>query len=336
MTIPKTQYGFVYTQANGLNLKEDIPVVEPGSDEVLLKIDAVGLCHSDLHVIYDGLAVGDNYVMGHEIAGTIVKTGSKVTLFKDNDRVAAVGPNPCGDCTTCRTGFENDCPHSAGKWFGLGVDGGYQQYLLVKRPRNLVKIPDNVDSADAAAITDAVLTPYHALKLAGVRPSSNVLFFGAGGLGVNAIQIAKAFGATVTVIDKKEKALDVAKSLGADAYYTKIPEDVEAGSFDVAIDLVGIQATFDECQKYVKPKGVIVPVGLGAARLSFDLGDLALREINILGSFWGTATDLKESFELASQGKVKPKVREAPLRELPEWIIKLKNGEYEGRVVFRP
>lgn len=336
MSIPSTQYGFHYTKKDGLNLKTDLPVEKPKAGQLLLKIDAVGLCHSDLHVIYEGLDCGDNYVMGHEIAGTVAAVGEDIAGYKVGDRVACVGPNGCGGCKYCRGGVDNVCKRAFGHWFGLGYGGGYQQYLLVDKPRNLARIPDNVSSDVAAASTDAVLTPYHALKMAKVSPLSNLLLIGAGGLGGNAIQIAKAFGAKVTVLDKKEEARDQAKKLGADVVYESLPGSIEPGSFSACFDFVSVQATFDLCQKYVEPKGIIVPVGLGAPKLTFDLGDLALREVRILGSFWGTSNDLDDVMQLVSEGKVKPVVRSAKLKELPEYIDKLRKNAYEGRIVFNP
>ncbi|KAI5954826.1 hypothetical protein KGF57_003850 [Candida theae] len=336
MSIPSTQYGFVYTKQNGLTLKNDLPVRKPKSGQLLLKIGAVGLCHSDLHVIYEGLDCGDNYVMGHEIAGTVAAVGEDVTGYKVGDRVACVGPNGCGECKYCRGSTDNVCKQAFGDWFGLGNDGGYQQYLLVQRPRNLVRVPGNVSFDVAAASTDAVLTPYHAIKMAKVSPTSNVLMVGAGGLGGNAIQIAKAFGAKVTVLEKKKEARDQAKKLGADEVYESLPGSITPGSFSSCFDFVSVQATFDLCQKFVEPKGIIVPVGLGAPKLSFDLSDLALREVQILGTFWGTTNDLDDVMQLVSEGKVKPVVQSANLKELPEYIDKLRNNAYEGRVVFNP
>ncbi len=336
MSIPSTQYGFFYNKASGLNLKKDLPVNKPGAGQLLLKVDAVGLCHSDLHVLYEGLDCGDNYVMGHEIAGTVAELGEEVSEFAVGDRVACVGPNGCGLCKHCLTGNDNVCTKSFLDWFGLGYNGGYEQFLLVKRPRNLVKIPDNVTSEEAAAITDAVLTPYHAIKSAGVGPASNILIIGAGGLGGNAIQVAKAFGAKVTVLDKKDKARDQAKAFGADQVYSELPDSVLPGSFSACFDFVSVQATYDLCQKYCEPKGTIVPVGLGATSLNINLADLDLREITVKGSFWGTLMDLREAFELAAQGKVKPNVAHAPLSELPKYMEKLRAGGYEGRVVFNP
>ncbi|KAK6204530.1 1-phenyl-1, 2-ethanediol dehydrogenase [Scheffersomyces amazonensis] len=340
-TIPSSQYGFFYNSKVGLKLKEDLPVAKLLPGQVLLKVEAAGLCHSDLHIIYEGLDCGDNYVMGHEIAGTIADAlpgvDGQFSNLKVGDRVACFGANGCGNCEFCRTGKDNDCVNAYANWFGLGSDGGYQQYLLVRNPRNLVPIPENVEFAEAAAITDAVLTPYHAIRLANVTPVTKLLIIGAGGLGTNAIQLACAFGADVTVLDKKQKALDIAKKLDPQiTAYTELPNDLPVAIFDVILDLVGIQATFDLAQKYVKSKGIIVPVGLGSPNLNFDLASLALREINIYGSFWGTSQDLAECFALAAQGKVKPQVHTVSLKELPTYIEKLRNGQYEGRVVLIP
>ena len=336
MSIPTTQYGFVYNKSSGLTLNKSIPVASAGVGQLLMKVDSVGLCHSDLHVIYEGLDCGDNYVMGHEIAGTVVDVGPEVDRWNVGDRVAAVGPNGCGGCRACRDGIENVCKHSFGNWYGLGSDGGYQQYLLVQKPRNLVKIPDNVPSDVAAASTDAVLTPYHAIKMAGVGPTSKVLIVGAGGLGCNAVQVAKAFGAHVTILDKKERARAEAVKFGADVAHESLPLSTEPGSFDACLDFVSVQATFDICQKFCAPKGCIIPAGLGAPKLTLDLADLDLREIRILGTFWGTATDLEEVFDLVGKGLVKPMVRAAKLEELPDYIEKLRKNEYEGRIVFNP
>ncbi|KAK6462589.1 1-phenyl-1, 2-ethanediol dehydrogenase [Scheffersomyces coipomensis] len=336
--VPKTQYGFVYNTTSGLQLNESLPIPTLKPGQLLLKVEAAGLCHSDLHILYEGLYCGDNYVMGHEIAGTVIKTEQdEAGAYKIGDRVACFGANGCGNCEFCRKGNDNDCPNAFYNWFGLGSDGGYQQYLLVKNPRNLVKIPDNVDFAEAAAITDAALTPYHAIKLAKVNPLTNLLIIGAGGLGTNAIQIARTFGAQITVLDKKQKALDIVKKLDPELKaYTELPEDLAKGSFDVILDLVGAQQTFELSEKYVKSKGIIVPVGLGASKLTFDLSNLALREISLLGSFWGTSQDLVECLELARQGKIKPQLHTISLKELPKAIEQLRNGQYEGRTVLIP
>lgn len=235
----------------------------------------------------------------------------------------------------CRQGYDNDCLKT--EWLGLGNDGGYQQYLLVKNPRNLIKVPSEVsDPAVAAVITDAMLTPYHAIKMAELTPAKKALFIGAGGLGSTGVQIAKLFGSHVTVLDTKPAALELAKQFGADEVYTELPSDTKPGSFDVCLDFVAIQKTFEVCQKFVKPHGTIIPVGLGATHLSFDLGDLALREVRVLGSFWGTSNDITECYELVKEGKIHPKVTTFPLKELPECIERLKRGDVSGRMVLIP
>ncbi|SGZ58898.1 CIC11C00000004107 [Sungouiella intermedia] len=335
--LPKTQYGWKYDKSiNNLKLVEDLKVPTPSATQVVVKIEAAGLCHSDLHVL-EGLDVGDDYVMGHEIFGHIVLTGDDVTNYSVGDRVAAFGPGACGECELCRTGHDNDCTNTSGKWFGLGFDGGYQQYLLVKNPRNLVKVPDSVsDVAAAAVITDAMLTPYHAIKLAGLDPSKKVLFIGAGGLGSTAVQIGKLFGAHITVLERKESARELVKLFGADEVYESLPEDTPLGTFDACLDFVSLQQTFEICQKYIKSHGIIIPVGLGAPALSFNLADLALREVKIIGSFWGTSNELAECYRIAGKGLIHPKTTKVSLKELPAAFEKLKKGEVSGRLVLIP
>lgn len=334
-TIPKTQYGFKFDKSlSNIRLVENLPVQQPSSNQVLLKIEAAGLCHTDLHLL-DGFDAGDNYVMGHEIFGLVASKGEDVKHLELGDRVAAFGPNSCGVCSMCRQGYDNDCLKT--EWLGLGNDGGYQQYLLVRNPRNLIKVPQEVsDPAVAAVITDAMLTPYHAIKMANLTPAKKALFIGAGGLGSTGVQIAKLFGAHVTVLDTKKSALELAKQFGADEVFTELPATTEQGTYDVCLDFVAIQKTFDICQKYIKSHGTIIPVGLGATHLSFDLGDLALREIRVLGSFWGTSNDITECYDLVKQGKIHPKVTSFPLKELPECIEKLKKGDVSGRMVLIP
>uniref|UniRef100_A0A0L0NX94 Secondary alcohol dehydrogenase n=1 Tax=Candidozyma auris TaxID=498019 RepID=A0A0L0NX94_CANAR len=334
-TIPKTQYGFKFDKLlNNIRLVENLPVQTPSSNQVLLKIEAAGLCHTDLHLL-DGFDAGDNYVMGHEIFGLVALKGEEVSHLELGDKVAAFGPNSCGVCSMCRQGYDNDCLKT--EWLGLGNDGGYQQYLLVKNPRNLIKVPSEVsDPAVAAVITDAMLTPYHAIKMAELTPAKKALFIGAGGLGSTGVQIAKLFGSHVTVLDTKPAALELAKQFGADEVYTELPSDTKPGSFDVCLDFVAIQKTFEVCQMFVKPHGTIIPVGLGATHLSFDLGDLALREVRVLGSFWGTSNDITECYELVKEGKIHPKVTTFPLKELPECIERLKRGDVSGRMVLIP
>lgn len=335
-SIPKTQYGFVFNKESlALTLREDIPVKLPSETGVLIKVEAAGLCHSDLHVFEGMELVGNQVIMGHEIFGKIVMVGSEAKNFKVGDRVAPHGANGCGECSYCREGNDNDCPEM--KWMGLYTDGGYQQYLLVENTRNLVKVPDLVsDAATAAAITDAMLTPYRAIKRAKLSPTTRALFIGAGGLGSTAVEIAKVFGSHITVVDKKPEALKVAKERGADEAYTELPLHIKPASFDVCMDFVAIQPTFNLCQKYVKTHGIIVPVGLGSDHLTFNHGDLALREIQIFGTFWGSSTDLAECFEIAGKGFVRPKTNTFPLKELPQCIEKLKKGEVTGRIILIP
>lgn len=387
--VPTTQSAFIYSRSVGkLAYHTDIPVPQPKAGEVLLRIESAGLCHSDLHILDGEIPCGDNYVMGHEIAGTIcsinstplVTTTSNVTgtdpvtatatataaanmeqkpKFEVGDRVAVLGTNHCTSCASCRANSANTCPNAMMKWIGLGSDGGFQQYLLISNPsRDLVRIPQDVSFDVAAIATDAVLSPYHALKMTGAKPGMKVLIIGCGGLGINAVQLAKNMQLKVTVLDGKQEAREQAKKYGADfvcsngkeieslnwsreySQGNKV-EEVHAEKdqvvqFDVCLDFVSKQETFDICQQLIKPRGCIVAVGLASSELKINLLSINLREVRVLGSFWGTSPELEEVFALISKGAVKPVVASASLEELPSYIDLLRDNKLKGRVVFHP
>lgn len=334
-TIPSFQKGFTYkSDRTNLVLKE-LPVPKPGPGEILIKVAASGVCHSDLHIIDGTLPFPGELVLGHEIAGTVVKLGEGVDpkQYPEGDLFAAVGVNPCGSCQVCRSGKDNLCTSTTRNYFGIGAPGGYEQYLIAS-PRNLIKVPDGVSPEIAAVTTDAVLTPYHALKKAGVNGLSRVLIIGLGGLGINAVQIAKAFGAHVTAYDLKESSRQLAKSLGADEVLENLTAESECGEYDVVADIVGIQTTFSIAVNQVKSGGVVMPIGLGSPTLSFPTSPVCFKEIRILGSFWGTSLDLLEVFELVSQGKIKAQIETGKFKDLDSILKKLQNGEIKSRLVL--
>ncbi|CDK24134.1 unnamed protein product [Kuraishia capsulata CBS 1993] len=338
--LSKTQAGYIFKKGAGHIVKAEVPIPKPTGAQSLLRVKAAGMCHSDLHVIGETLEVPtDGYVLGHEIAGELVEIGDSVNpeVFKVGGRYAVHGLNSCGSCEMCRTGHDNDCTGNESKWYGLGISGGYQQYLLVPNSHHLLPIPDNVSYEVAAATSDAVLTPYHAIKNSGVTPSSKVLMFGLGGLGSNALQILKAFGAYVVAVDVKPASKAIADEFKADEFYTDISQSSwKPASFDYCFDFVSLQVTFDICQKYIKSHGTIFPVGLGSSKLTFDLGNLALREVKIVGNFWGTSQEQIEAMELVSSGRVKPQVHTTELENLPESLEKLEEGKINGRLVMLP
>ncbi|CAN6674846.1 alcohol dehydrogenase 2 [Trichomonascus vanleenenianus] len=315
--------------------KTTIEVPEPAVDEVLLKVGAAGMCHSDLHVLDNELPLPLEFVMGHEIAGTVVKLGQGVDkdAFPVGKLFAVHGPNGCGSCANCRKGVDNQCQEENHLWYGLGRDGGYQEYVTV-RMHSLVPVPDGLSAAVAAVTTDAVLTPYHAIKKARVNSFSRVLVIGLGGLGLNGVQILKALGAHVTCVDLREETLRKAREYGADSAVTSLGD--APLNVDVAVDFVGSNKTFALSIKHVKPAGIVIPVGLADATLQFDQHSLCLSEVSIISAFWGTSSELMECLELVAKGKVDPQFETAPLSDLPVRLKLLKEGKIKSRLALLP
>lgn len=317
---------------------EEVEQPKPGYGEVVLKVAAAGICHSDLHILEGGFPFPQPFTMGHEGAGTVAAVGEGVQGLEQGAVYAVHGPNPCGNCTYCREGRDNLCNGPNRAPIGLGMDGAYAEYLKVPA-RNLIKVPAGVAPAVAAVATDAVLTPYHALKtIAGVRLGDVVLVIGLGGLGLNGVQVAKALGAYVIAVDVVPAKLEMARQLGANEVYeaNKASEALKGRLIDVAADFVGIEATASQVQTLVKPGGTIVLVGLGA--LSFPLinARISPSEIKMLGVFWGTSLELHELLDLIAAGKIQPQVETYPLREVNEGLKKLRQGQVNARLALIP
>lgn len=331
--IPETQTAFVYRVGKFELEKKEIPVPKPDPGKVLLKIAAAGVCHSDLHVLEGGLPYPDGIVLGHEIAGHIAAYGEGVdkSLYPQDSLYAVVGPNPCGLCKDCRNGRDNLCLSPTRKHMGLGAPGGYEQYTQIV-PRNLTKVPKGIPPEIAAASTDAVLTPYHALKNAKINGTSRILIIGLGGLGINGVQIAKIFGAYTIATDPKESSRQLAKEFGADEVYDTLPEDL--GVIDVVADFVGSQSTLKLSEKYLKSGGRILPIGLHDPNLTFDLNSLAFKEFIIQGNFWGTSQDQEEVFALVSQGRITPQVETTSYLNVNDVLRELRDGHVKSRRVL--
>lgn len=238
----------------------------------------------------------------------------------------------------CRNGKDNQCSRARGG-FGIFSDGGFQSYLVVKEVRCLLPIPDNVTFAQAALASDAILTPFHAIKKVRhvLNPTAKVLVFGAGGLGLNALQILRTYGCHIVSIDKKASNKELALQSGASEFYTSADDvDEDSESFDVCFDFVGYQATANGCVEYVKANGHIVVVGMGNSKLMLPNYNLARRDVTVYYNFGGTSLEQMEIMEWISRGVLKPVVQEAPMDELPMWMDKLERGEVVGRVVMVP
>ncbi|KAL7284101.1 hypothetical protein ACG7TL_001381 [Trametes sanguinea] len=335
-----------------------VPIPTPAADEVLIKVLAAGVCHSDVHLLEASATqplLPGTYIMGHEGAGIVVSHGRDVAADPNNARRLAIGTyvavcltNACGarECDACGRGFANVCFNEP--MIGLGVDGCWAEYVKV-RAISVVPVPGNnpKDSRMApgivAAATDAVMTPYHALKrAAGLEPGQTVVIIGCGGLGINAIQVAKNVlrAGTVVASDLRATSLSIARNVGAD--YAVRPDELKALleekslRVDVVLDLVGQQSTVDVATDIVRIGGTIVLVGLGSPTVGFSPLLSTMKQTTIKGSFGGDYDDLKECLDAIAEGRVRPQVEERPMEECGQVIHDLAEGKIRSRVALVP
>ncbi|ABN66551.1 secondary alcohol dehydrogenase (SADH1) [Scheffersomyces stipitis CBS 6054] len=346
MSIPKTQVAYGYVPGKKtIQCFPNHPVQTPGDNQVLLKIEAAGMCHSDHNILLSGPLAGGKgepkMVMGHEIAGQIVQVGKnleKSDIYEIGGRFAVTIAKACGECEMCRGGVDNACGNSV-MAYGLNCDGGFQQYLLIDNLRTLLPIPEGMSYEDAAVSTDAVLTPFHAIQKVRdlLHPTTKVLVQGLGGLGLNAVQILKSYNCNIVACDIKEESRELAKGLGAAETYANIGDSSHSiESFDLCFDFVGIDITFKNSQSYVKNHGKIVMVGLGRYKLSTLNFELARRDVEIIFNFGGTSLEQIECMKWISLGRIKPVAQVVDMEQLPNYMEKLANNAIKGRMVFRP
>src|ERR1700722_16784003 len=271
-------------------------------DDVLIEVEACGVCHSDLHVAegdWTQLAgiVKKPVILGHEIAGRVVEKGSWVSNLQIGDRVGVPWVYwTCGECEFCREGNENLCVRQ--KITGVTVDGGFAEF--VKAPAShALKIPHNLSFVEAAPLFCAGVTVYRALRRAKIEAGQRLAIFGIGGLGHLAVQIGRGLGAVVTAIDVSDDKLAYARSLGADstlnAATEKVVKELRAvGGVHVALVTSAAKAAYDMAFPCVRPGGTLLVVGLPAEPLCFAPIVMAALEVHIQASSVGTRQDMRE------------------------------------------
>jgi propanol-preferring alcohol dehydrogenase len=328
----------------------DVPVPRPGPGEVLVKVTAAGVCHSDQYFM-DRPAESNTFVLpmtlGHEGAGIVAALGAGAIGVREGDAVAVYGAWGCGYCRTCATGAENYCENAVAlkiDWPGIGAPGAMADYMLVPSWRHLVPLGD-LDPVRNVPLTDAGLTPYHAIKpsLPKLVPGSTAVVVGAGGLGHLAIQMLRALSATrVVAIDVGEEKLAFAREVGAHATFASDPSAVEAvrhltggRGADAVFDFVGLQATADLATKMVASRGDIVMVGLGPGAVGVGTGALG-DEVTVRAPTWGTRSDLFEVLELARSGGIAVSVESFGLEDGPAAYERLRARTLRGRAVLVP
>ena len=316
------------------------PQLEPG--EVLIKVEACGVCHSDLHVAdgdWSQLApiVKRPLILGHEIAGRVIEKGGDVRDLQIGDRVGVPWVHwTCGECEFCLEGNENLCAKQ--KITGVTVDGGYAE--LVKAPAShALKIPDGLSSLEAAPLFCAGVTVFRALKRARVTPGQRLAVFGVGGLGHLAVQIGRELGADVAAIDISDEKLALAKSLGASTVHNAASANVVKelrgkGGVHVALVASAAKGAYDTAFYCVRPTGTLLVVGLPAENICFPPILMAAAEVRIQASAVGTRQDLRDVLALAAAGGIRCKVGTRPLSEANQALDQLRSGQVSGRIAL--
>jgi len=321
---------------------EEVDRPKPGAGEVLVAVEACGVCHSDLHVAdgdWSQLAgiVKKPLILGHEIAGRVVEKGPGVRDLEVGDRVGVPWIHwTCGECEFCREGSENLCARQ--KITGVTVDGGYAEFVKVPAGHAL-KIPEGLSSVEAAPLFCAGVTVFRALKHARVSPGQRLAVFGVGGLGHLAVQIGRGFGADVTVIDISDEKLALAKSLGAstvlNAASTNVVKELRCkGGVHIALVASAARAAYDTAFHCVRPTGTLLVVGLPAENICFPPILMAAAEVRIQASAVGTRQDLTEVLALAAAGRIRCRVGTRPLSEANQALELLRRGQISGRLVL--
>ena len=343
-----------------VNEKLEIQQVEtpkPRGSQVLVKVQSSGVCHSDIHLwegYYQGVGGellkttdrGVNYPLtpGHEVAGIVDSLGEQAEGFNNNDKVLVYPWIGEGLCPACRIGEENLCdkPRS----LGVYMDGGYAEYVLVPSYKYLVKISDGMDIDASATLSCSALTAYGAVKNANLMPDDNVVIVGAGGLGLMAIQLAKAVtGARIIAMDLDDKKLEFAKKEGADTTVNSKNEDpvktimelTDKMGADSVIDFVNASKTVETDMQFLRRRARVVLVGLFGGELKLSLVTMPTRAYKLIGSYTGTLSDMIELVSLARRGVIKPVVSNRfKLDQATDALTMLRDGKILGRGVINP
>jgi propanol-preferring alcohol dehydrogenase len=320
---------------------ENVPVPEPGPQQILVKIAATGVCHTDLHAIHGDWPVKPTlpFIPGHEGVGTVVGVGREVKRVREGDRVGVPWLHTaCGYCPHCRTGWETLC--GAQQNTGYSVNGSFAEYALAD-PNYVGRLPDNLDWGPAAPILCAGVTVYKGLKETEVKPGEWVAVSGVGGLGHMAVQYAKAMGMHVAAIDVHPEKLALAAELGAEIVLDASEGDPAAelqkrigGVHGVLVTAVSPTA-FEQAFGALRPHGTMALVGLPPGKFALPIFDTVLKRITVRGSIVGTRQDLEEALEFAGDGAVAAHFSWDKLENINAIFARMEEGGIDGRIVLR-
>jgi propanol-preferring alcohol dehydrogenase len=313
----------------------------PGPGELLVKVRACGVCHTDLHAAEGDWPVRPHlpFIPGHEIAGTVASVGPGVDDFKPGDAVGVAWlHDACMKCEYCQTGWETLCEHQHNT--GYSCDGGFGEYAIANAAFT-VRLPATVDFVEIAPILCAGVTTYKGLKETEARPGEWVVISGIGGLGHVAIQYAKAMGLKVVAVDITPSKLELSRKLGADSVVDGSQEDAVSqviaatggGAHGVLVTAVS-PAAFSQAIAMTRRRGTVSLVGLPPGEFSTPIFDVVLKRITVRGSIVGTRRDLEEAIAFALDGKVKASVKRVRLQDINRVFSDLRDGLVDGRIVI--
>ncbi len=334
----------------------DLEIPKPKDTEVLVKVKAVGVCHSDLHLWDGGYDTGSGSFMkatdrgvkfpvtpGHEVVGTVTQTGSTVQGIKTGDEVLVYPWLGCGTCPACKVGNENIC--DAPRSLGVFQNGGYAEYVLVPHFKYLIKV-SGIDLEGAASLACSGLTAFTAVKKANTGLQQFLVIVGAGGLGLMAVQIAKAITkSTILCVDLDDKKLEAAKKIGADyTINSKSPDTVQQiisicnnKGAECVIDFVNTPPTVKMGLGVLRKRGNLILVGLFGGAAEIVLPTIPLKAITIQGAYTGNYNDLVELVGLAKSGVISPIIsKRYSLDDANAALEELKQGKIIGRAVINP
>ncbi len=321
---------------------QDLPIPTAGPGQVLVRMEACGLCHTDIHAAHGDWPVKPSppFTPGHEGVGIVEQVGAGVTVRQVGDRVAIAWlGHACGRCRACVRGWETLCEEQQNS--GYSVDGAFAEYAVADADY-VVPVPDAVSSLDAAPLTCAGVTTYKAIKVAHIEPSERVGIFGVGGLGHLAVQYARLVGGTVVAVDIEDEKLALAAELGADHTVNARTCDPvaaieELGGLDVAVVTAVVPEVFEQAFASLRRGGRLVCVGLppeSDGPMSLPIFQTVLKGISVIGSIVGTREDLAEVFELHALGRTRVVAETRKIDQVNDAIYEVLSGRTPARLVF--
>ena len=319
---------------------EEVPIPQPKPHEVLVKVQACGVCHTDLHAV-----TGDwpakpilPFIPGHEGAGFVAAVGKEVDFIKEGDRVGVPWLySACGHCDHCMAGWETLCKEQ--KNAGYSVNGAFAEYVIAD-PRFVGHLPDSLDFAAVSPVLCAGVTVYKGLKETEAKPGQWVVISGCGGLGHMAIQYALALGLHVAAVDVDELHLGLAKKLGAAVTVNAKQVDPvaaiqkEIGGAHGVLVTAPFPKAFEQAMGMVRRGGTVALNGLPPGTFPLNIFDMVMNGTTVRGSIVGTRLDIKEALQFAGEGKVKAEVKTEKLENVNAVFDRMHNGQIAGRIAL--